>query len=74
MMINEGVISINFSHLKSHPAYSYHHITHSMHMCVCVCVCVSSSSQCPIKQIISYRAFESIQLKENFLKINRTFH
>lgn len=72
MMINEGLISISFSHLKSHPAYSSRRITHCVYECLRVCV--SSSFQCPIKQIISYRAFESIQLKKNFLKINRAFH
>ena len=36
-MINEGLISITFSHLKSHPAHSSHHITHFV--CAPVCVC-----------------------------------
>lgn len=73
MMINEGLISISSSHLKITPSLQ---LPSHNPLCVrvCACVCASSSFQCPIKQIISYRAFESIQLKKNFLKINRAFH
>lgn len=77
-MINEGLISITFSHFKITPNLQLPSHNPLCVSVVCMCVrtheCVSSSFQCPIKQIISYRAFESFQLKKNFLKINCAFH
>lgn len=68
MMINEGLIIITFSHLNPLP------LPPSLTLCMKMCVCVPVQLFLgPIKQIISHRAFESILLKKNFLKINCAF-